>query len=622
MINHFILRRRIVFITALAMALGVLLPTTVIAQGDSFFSDYDEYENRGGISLGGCVIENPGQGGFGFGGSLQDTNLPLGNGLIIMMIAGGAYVLSRRKKMKSHSAVIIAALLVLGLSQCKKNDVEPILTDKGVFITLDAGYGGGRTSFDPSLGEFVWSNPTEYINVGGSESGYLGQITGAGDGVSQTIRFSGTIDTPTNGETLYFMYLGNGDHADATTLDFSRQIGTQDAVTDYHIAVGSQVYNGQTNYTAALEMLVAFARIDMSDFSGETVYVHGDYVYVTATIDYFKGTIAGETKGYINVGAANDDKFVALIPSTTLPTKVKFDSDGISGSMSFFKGIQKGRCYANNDGSALSFTSAPQTEDCKGLFSVDGTKVGSNTVIKKMVRFSPGNLQYNDNEAVKWRFAEHQWDYVGKWNSTVWVDLFGWGTWSGTEEQWNPLNISDDYEDYEWHGDATFQCELAGHDDWFTLSKDEFVWLIGHYNSKPGIECREGKRFLNAIITVGGKNYDGLIIFPDGFNGGIGSYTYNNYDDSRVNVSASDWSAMEAAGAVFLPVAGKRVVTSVSGVGGYGSLDYLGYCWSYTPEWDYLAYYVDFRADAFVGHSVNPRGTTYRYYGQSVRLVR
>lgn len=527
MINHFTTRRLGVFVIAMAMALGVLLPSTVNAQSDSFFSS-GEQNSRDGISLGGCSIENPGQGGFGFGNSQQENNLPLDSGLLIMVMAG-VYVLLRRKHLKRLSILIIAVVLMLELSQCKKDNVEPIAAGEGVFITLDCGYNGGRTSFDPSTCSFVWSNPTEYINVGGSESGYLGQITGEGDGVSQTIRFSGTIATPVNGETLYFMYLGNGDHAGATVLDFSNQDGTLDGVTDYHVAVGSAVYDGQTSFTATLEMRVAFARIDMSD---------------------------------------------------------------------------------------------PQVETCKGLFSVDGTKVGTNTVIKKMVRFSPGNLQYNDNESVKWRFAEHQWDYVGKWNTNSWVDLFGWGTWSGTREQWNPLNISDDYEEYQWHGDATFQYELAGHDDWYTPSKDEFVWLIGHYTSNPGSQCREGNRFLNAIITVGNKNYDGIIIFPDGYTGGIGNYAYNNYDGERTKVSAADWSLMEAAGAVFLPVAGKRVVSSVSGVGNYGSLDYLGYCWSYTPDGYDWAYYVDFRADAFVGHSVNPRGATYRFYGQSVRLVR
>ena len=84
-----------------------------------------------------------------------------------------------------------------------------------------------------------------------------------------------------------------------------------------------------------------------------------------------------------------------------------------------------------------------------GPFSVSATK---------KVMFSPGNLQFNAMKGIHqcadgtsqqgtWRFAEHQWDYVGdatngnvyengtkcdnaKINSTYngWIDFFGWGT--------------------------------------------------------------------------------------------------------------------------------------------------------------------------------------------------
>lgn len=49
------------------------------------------------------------------------------------------------------------------------------------------------------------------------------------------------------------------------------------------------------------------------------------------------------------------------------------------------------------------------------------------------VHFSKGNLQYQASTNT-WRFAEHQWDYVGDANLKIpqvynsWIDLFGWGT--------------------------------------------------------------------------------------------------------------------------------------------------------------------------------------------------
>lgn len=59
-----------------------------------------------------------------------------------------------------------------------------------------------------------------------------------------------------------------------------------------------------------------------------------------------------------------------------------------------------------------------------------------------VVRFSPGNLQYKNGEG--WRFAEHQYDYIGAWDISNWVDLFGWGTW-GEGSYWS--STTDDGEE-------------------------------------------------------------------------------------------------------------------------------------------------------------------------------
>ena len=84
-------------VLSLAMALGLLLPTTMNAQTDGFFRGGEDYENRDGMSLGGTSFENPGQGGMSLGGTTQENPLTLGSGLIIMIAAGGAYAITRRK---------------------------------------------------------------------------------------------------------------------------------------------------------------------------------------------------------------------------------------------------------------------------------------------------------------------------------------------------------------------------------------------------------------------------------------------------------------------------------------------------------------------------------------------
>ena len=313
--------------------------------------------------------------------------------------------------MKKIVLLALASVLFL-LPQCKKNTVTPV-EDNGFYMTLTAGC-GDRTAFTPLTGEFVWSDgETEYIYVGGSNhTNCLGKLSGTGTGTG-SMTFSGTLTTmPSNGETLYFFYLGKGAEKTGTaltTLDFSTQDGTLANVTDYHIAVGTGSYSsGSINYATTLEMKSAIAFFDVSGFgSSNVVYVHGNDVYSTATVDYQNGMITGNTKGYINVGTSGSGKYVALIPSVTTETVVKFDSNTKTGSLTFNRGIQAGKYYANgNDALAVTAHSLPEGA-APGLFSISATE---------KVRFSQGNLQYRSlgaPDAGVWRFAEHQYDFVG-----------------------------------------------------------------------------------------------------------------------------------------------------------------------------------------------------------------
>lgn len=269
---------------------------------------------------------------------------------------------------------------------------------------------------------------------------------------------------------------------------------------------------------------------------------------------------------------------MALIPSVNTETTLKFDSDSKTGAMTFLRGIQAGKYYANS-GAALSVAANP----C--LFSVSGAK---------KVRFSKGNLQYKSGEG--WLFAEHQYDYVGAWNTSNWVDLFGWGTWGSGK---NPLNTSTSEGGYQWSTD--FQGTLDGHNDWYTLSTTEWQHL---FNSRDNASNLYGSATVNSV--------HGIVVLPDNwtlpsgssFNPGMNGWNNNTYD-------ASAWASMEAAGAVFLPAAGRRYSTSVSLVGDDG------FYVSSTPSGYYDAYYMH-----FIGNNVYPAKDGNRYHGKSVRLVR
>ena len=218
-----------------------------------------------------------------------------------------------------------------------------------------------------------------------------------------------------------------------------------------------------------------------------------------------------------------------------------------------------------------------------GLFSVSATR---------QVRFSQGNLQYQASTNT-WRFAEHQYDYVGTQtpdhnhdyggnvsgsdNSNIsstyngWIDLFGWGTGS------NPTLSSTSFEDYGTFMDWGCNAIINGGNTanlWRTLTRAEWYYLL------------EGRPNASSKFAAGNINgVGGLIILPDNWtqpsecaftSGFAPDWTLNSY-------TLAQWEQMEDAGAVFLPAAGYRYGSNVNFVG------YDGDYWSSTPSDEYGA---------------------------------
>lgn len=510
--------------------------------------------------------------------------------------------------MKKTLSIIAALVLALGMTQCKKAEKPQASTGDPIHVTFTATYGGERTSFNPAGGSFTWNTSgTEYIYVGCEGiDGCIGELTATATG-GTSLTFEGTLtQTPTSGATLHFFYLGNGRHQNATTLDFSSQNGTLANLTNYHIAVGSQKYNGSDNFSAYLEPLVAFAYFDLSGFGNEAVSISGDDVYSTATIDYKTGKIiAGNTKGSISVGTPlNGGNYVALIPSTNSETDLEFENSSKTGTFTFLRGIVTGRYYANSDNSALAVTAEAAPEGY--VFSVD-----QNTTVK----FSPGNLQYRPSDGA-WQFAAHQYEYIGSSNSSVpssytgWIDLFAFGTGD------DPLNGSDGYYtsgSNDWGG---YCGDPTGNNyTWRTLTIDEWEYLL------TNSATRGDYPYLKANIVVNNTTYNGLILFPDNYGGSglTGSYTYNNANSNYTSVSAEDWELMEAAGAVFFPAAGWRNVTGNPKTGytvTYQDFGETGCYWSSTTA--YSEQYSICFTTSILYSSIPDDGKL----GYSVRLVR
>ncbi len=253
-----------------------------------------------------------------------------------------------------------------------------------------------------------------------------------------------------------------------------------------------------------------------------------------------------------------------------------------------------------------------------GLFSVSNNQ---------QVLFSQGNLQYMASTNT-WRFAEHQWDYIGGFNINIsptffdWIDLFGWGT-SGFNHGalcYQPWSTSTDNSQYYAYGDAN--CNLfdqSGMADWGynaisnggnathlwrTLTYQEWNYVVNTRVTLSGI------RWTRAKVN----NKIGIVLLPDDWSAAFYSLNSPNGGNFEDNViSADDWvSMLEAHGAVFLPAAGYRSGTTPTNVG------YWGNYWSATHKGSDDAFYVFFDSRYL---DVNYYTYTSRYFGNSVRLV-
>ena len=280
-----------------------------------------------------------------------------------------------------------------------------------------------------------------------------------------------------------------------------------------------------------------------------------------------------------------------------------------------------GSAYQNEGATVLG--ESPYTYNPKlpaggidGLFSVSATK---------KVYFSKGNLRATYNGSWTWSFADHQYDAVGNAvaNTSISgpgtvsangsVDLFGWvGASSAfTGEAAFGISNSETNTDYgtvnnealknDWGTNAISNGGNVANYGWRTLTMDEWNYVV---KTRAGADSKKG------AATVCGVN--GWILLPDAwtlpagasFTAGCASrYATNSY-------SAEQWAVMESAGAVFLPVTGRRTDLGVQW------LD-EGYYWSATVSSEQTAYNAKFTESSFFDDSI---GT--RYKGTAVRLAK
>ena len=524
--------------------------------------------------------------------------------------------------MKRLSTIIMALVLALGLTQCKKNE-QPTTENQGEAVTISLQVKNGNDAkvlVNPETGTVDYEVGDQILVA--SAGKYVGTLTYNGT------LFTGAIGNATEGLPLQFYFLGNVTPAETLSIGATESVSVVISDQTQHLPVISAApsvenfYGDVTDYTAELKNKCALVKFNVTTSSEAATCVTGFNNKVTVNFAENSFTNSQEGEGVITLPAGNGEHWAILLPQDALGVGNAYSADeaylGTYGEVPAL--------YVNGyfpAGIAVEVTTKLLPGVISGLFSVSETQ---------QVYFSQGNLQYIGSAATPyWKFADHQWDYLGTTtgqnssDENVDRDLFGWGT-SGYNHGavcYQPWSTSMSYSDYWVYGQSNYHLyDGNGQADWGynaisnggnmegqwrTLTIDEWEYVFNTRSTTSGIHY--------AKATV--NNVNGVVLLPD--NWAASTYALNSANNSGANfttntITAEDWAnTLEANGAVFLPASGVREGTSAYFFGSYG------YYWSATYNGDGYAYYVMFNNGLL--NSLN-NDFLYRSYCLSVRLVR
>lgn len=597
------------------MAAVFMLPMSLNAQqkSDDFFKNDDFNGSR--LDVSGWTIVNNGIG---------QSEAPLGSGLLVLSAVGAGYVIARRKRsIKKGTTLLLAALMLLGLTNCRKNlETMNSAPSNGVYITLNVDGDGSRVIVNPtghtspSYATVTWEDgDILYVGNNGAYCGYLEY-----DGT----KFGGTIN-PTSGndaDYLHFYFMGNkGAKSEPTSVIITDQTSKYPVIS---YGRSTDLYNsGVTSYSATLYNKCAIRKFNTTDID-KAITITGMNNTVTVNFAANNGATTGEPYSFSKVGngeiklhaESSGKRWAILLPQSEVTTATAYAAGYTTTSTFTVPEVVANGYYDTPVGVTLTPGST------KGAFTINDSG--------DQVFFAPGNLQYQASTNT-WRFAENQWDYVGSDNSNIsstnsgWIDLFGWGTsgYNHGANAYQPWSTSTNDNDYNAYGNSIYNlydqtgtadwgytasdAMLGGYTNWRTLKGSEGEWKYIFENRSTA----SGVRFAKAIVN----NINGVILLPDSWDNNYYDLNNTNTVDAAYNsntINLEYWNnVFETYGAVFLPAAGYRT----NSVGGVGS---DGLYWTSTQNNPGFAYYIWIKNNGLTtgGNSLS------RSYGFSVRLVR
>ena len=550
--------------------------------------------------------------------------------------------------MKKTGIIITALVLALGLTQCKKEGQNMPADENGnVSITLDVkGNGNSRFDVNTTTGAVTYqSGDVVYVVSAGT---FIGTLTHDGN------HFSGSILEPTEGEPLYFYFLGNTPPVEALTQGISETCSViisdqTNRLPAIECAPSNETYTeGTTTFTAKLRNKCALVKFDVTSASASATCMTGFNNTVTIAFADASFTYGMTGEGEIKLPNGSGEKWAILLPQETLEAGEAGSAYSADG---FYTGT-RGAIPAITENSFLT-TGIPVTVDNS---TNSGGIIDSKFTVDaygNQVCFSQGNLQFQGSTQT-WRFALHQWDFVGDAtngnvfegnikcdnglidsNYSGWIDLFGWGT-SGYNhgatcyQPWSTnSNAASSYYAYgqssynlynnngqaDWGYNAIANGGNIENCGWRTLKREEWEYVFNTRTTAAGI------RYAKAVVNT----VPGVILLPDNWVESTCTLNNTNSSDSDFTgntITTDDWNNLfEANGAIFLPAAGYRNGKSIYNT---GESNRWGMYWSstrgkitYGATGNSISAYK-WRFSSTVCEEFDDN----RYKGYSVRLVR
>lgn len=281
----------------------------------------------------------------------------------------------------------MAALSML-FTQCKKTEPASPLAPAGdgqVSITLDVDGGNSKADVNTLSGVVTFkSDDVIYVASNGAYVGYLTYSDG-------TSRFEGTLTNPTEGQPLYFYFLGNKGPATANlatgttelTADISDQSHGLPVISG---AASDRNYTSDvTGYSARLLNKCALVKFDVQNYDGEgTVSITGMNNKVRVDLGGKNFSYDKTNNGKITLNHKSGSEYWAiLLPQGAVPGGTASFSDGWSGA---FSDVPKIECNA-----FLTNAIVIERYPVAGGETIEGSVTSNGAVVKYTIIDYPGH---------------------------------------------------------------------------------------------------------------------------------------------------------------------------------------------------------------------------------------